>query len=234
MSSLVMAVFIAFFVLAVMFFVFLEYRRYSSHQETQLHIRRAQQDVSTTKKEMLGFTKYQEYLPAATQAAIEQSKNLTVRVVREQMHVETTVAEEPEKGRIVAGGTTAVAKTAPETSMVVKYSVEYVFGFELSADNFQLQASASGLEIKVNRPVLLSTPVVKPLSHGAPSKGKLTDDQMAVVKKLPVISKGEGARSALDESVIALCEKKLITYVRDTLVQQAGVKFIPYINISYL
>jgi hypothetical protein len=233
MSSLVMALFIAFFVLAVIFFVFLEYRRYSSHQETQVHIRRAQQDASTTKKEMLGFTKYQEYLPAVTQAAIEQSKNLSVRVVREQMHVETSVPEAPASSPSPQGASQA-AKPAPETSMVVKYSVEYVFGFELGPDNFQLQPGASGLEIRVNRPVLLSTPVVKPLSHGAPSKAKLTDDQIAVVKKLPVISKGDGARAALDEAVTALCEKKLVTYVRDSLVQQAGVKFIPYTYVNYL
>jgi hypothetical protein len=229
-----MAIFIAFFVLAVMFFVFLEYRRYSSHQETQVHIRRAQQDASSTKKEMQGFTKYQEYLPAATQAAIEQSKNLTVRVVREQMHVETSVPEAPAASAVPSRASSALAKPMPETSMVVKYSVEYVFGFELIADNFQLQSSAAGLEIRVNRPVLLSTPVVKPLSHGATSKGKLTEDQMAVVRKLPVISKGDGAKAALDEAVTALCEKKLITYVRDTLAQQVGVKFIPYIHITYL
>jgi hypothetical protein len=232
MSSLVMAIFIAFFVLAVIFFVVLEYRRYSTHQETQVHIQRAQQDASTTKKEMLGFTKYQEYLPSVTQAAIDQSKNLSVRVVREQMHVETSVTEPPASSPSSQGPSRA-AKPAPESSMVVKYSVEYVFGFELSSDNFQLQSSAAGLEIRVNRPVLLSTPVVKPLSHGAPSTGKLTDDQIAVVKKLPVLSKGDGARAALDEAVTALCEKKLITYVRDTLVQQVGVKFIPYTYISY-
>ncbi len=234
MSSLVMATFIAIFVLAVLFFVFLEYRRYASHQETQVHIRRAQQEASTTKKEMQGFTKYQEYLSAVKQAAIEQSKNMTVRVVREQMHVETVVAEAPEPRSASASTPSTSAKAPAETSMVVKYSVEYVFGFELSAENFQLQVGSNGLDVRVNRPVLLSTPVVKPLSHGAPSKGKLTEDQIAVVKKLPVISKGEGARSALDEAVVALCEKKLITFIRDALAQQAGVKFIPYISMSYL
>lgn len=233
MSSAVLAIFIAFFVLAVFFFVLLEYRRYSSHQETLVNIRRAQQDVSSTKKEMLGFTKYQEYLPAATQAAIDQGKNLTVRVVREQMHVESTVSETTVTNTAPPGSRPVTGKPAAESSVVVKYSVEYVFGFELSAETFKLLVSPSGLEMRVGRPVLLNAPVVKPLSHGASNKGKLSEEQMAVVKKIPVISKGEGDKAALDDAVVALCEKKLITYVRDTLSQQAGVKFIPYIFIVY-
>lgn len=207
------------FVLAMGLWVALEYRRFGKNQETEVNIARAQAEAVTARKDILGYTRYAEYLPAAKQALAEQLKSFVAKVERESVHIETIQVE--------------TGKTKSESSVVVRYLVTYTFGFDNAADALEVTGVASGITIKVAKPVLVLAPLVRPLSHEVPGKGIPTDEQMAVIDKLPALSEKQGAAKALDDAVLALLERKLVEFVREFLARQTGVKQVPVIAVAF-
>lgn len=219
MDTGMIVVFGVFFFTAVGMYITLEFRRYGKGREALDKVLRLQADLATAKKALVGYTKYPDYLAAAKQAAAEQMKALAVKVTRESIHLESPQEETPDP--------------KAEAMVIVKYAVDYTFGFDAKPDSFELVGTPSGIELKIGKPKLIATSAVRPLSHGAPSKAELTEEHMAVIRKLPAVSQKQGTAIALDDATQALCEKKLLEFLHHFLAKQPGVKQVPSILVSY-
>jgi hypothetical protein len=224
MDTGTIVVFGVFFFTAVGMYIVLEFRRYGKGREVVDKVLRLQADLATAKKALVGYTKYPDYLAAAKQAAAEQMKGLAVKVTRESIHLESPQEEPP--------GPKAEVKS--EATVIVKYAVDYTFGFDAKPDSFELVGTPAGIELKIGKPKLMVTSAVRPLSHGAASKAELTEEHMAVIRKLPAVSHKQGTAIALDDATQALCEKKLLEFLHNFLAKQQGVKQVPFIQVSYL
>ena len=181
-----------------------------------------QKDSELVQSELLGYTKYTDYLTAGKQIVSNEMKLLAVKVVREGDLVENIHKE--------------VMKISSEATVHVHYSAEYSFGFDLKPENFDIVATSRGIEIKLNKPVLVASPAVTPLSHEIPSKGLLTDEKTAIIyihQRLPKIALKQGHAMAEEEPIRALCEKRLIEFLQNFLAKQPGVKQVPTITVSY-
>lgn len=223
MDTGMIVVFGVFFFTAVGMYIALEFRRYGKGREALDNVLRLQAEVASAKKALVGYTKYPDYLGAAKQAAAEQMKALAVKVTRESIHLESPPEETP--------GPKTAAKS--DATVIVKYAVDYTFGFDAKPDSFELVGTPTGIELKLGKPKLMATSAVRPLSHGAASKAELTEEHMAVIRKLPSVSQKQGTAIALDDATQALCEKKLLEFLHHFLAKQPGVKQVPTILVSY-
>lgn len=223
MDTGMIVVFGVFFFTAVGMYIVLEFRRYGKGRETLDNVLRLQAEVASAKKALVGYTKYPDYLGAAKQAAAEQMKALAVKVTRESIHLESPPEETPDPK----------AAATSDATVIVKYAVDYTFGFDAKPDSFELVGTPTGIELKLGKPKLMATSAVRPLSHGAASKAELTEEHMAVIRKLPAVSHKQGAAIALDDATQALCEKKLLEFLHQFLAKQPGVKQVPSILVSY-
>lgn len=227
MDTGMIVVFGVFFFTAVGMYIVLEFRRYGKGREIVDKVLGLQVELATAKKALVGYTKYPDYLGAAKQAAAEQMKALAVKVTRESIHLESPQEEPP------GPKSDAKSETKSEATVIVKYAVDYTFGFEGKADSFELVGTPTGIELKIGKPKLMATSAVRPLSHGAASKAELTEEHMAVIRKLPSVSQKQGTAIALDDATQALCEKKLLEFLHHFLAKQPGVKQVPSILVSY-
>ncbi len=173
------------------------------------------------KDQLLGYTKYTDYISAGKQVVTAQAKFLAVKVVQDY-----DLVEHLEAGKF---GLTSRA------SVVVNYSVEYSFGFDLKPDSFDIRPTPAGMEVRIGKPTLVASPAVTPLKHEVMSMGLLTDEKTAVIhihQRLPAIALAKGQAMALEEPIRAACEKKLVEFLRDFLSKQPGVKQVPTITVA--
>ena len=219
MDTGTIVVFGVFFFTAVGMYITLEFRRYGKGRESLDQVLRLQAEVASAKKALVGYTKYPDYLAAAKLAAVDQMKALAVKVTRESIHLERPPEETPDP--------------TAEATVIVKYAVDYTFGFDAKPESFELVGTATGIALKLGKPKLMVTSAVRPLSHGAASKAELTEEHMAVIRKLPAVSHKQGTAIALDDATQALCEKKLLEFLHHFLAKQPGVKQVPSILVSY-
>jgi len=220
METGTLVAFAVFFFTALSMYVVLEYRRFGKHQETEANAARALGEAVATRKELQGYTKYTEHLAAGKHALVEQLGTLLVRVERDNFHTDVIPSADPKK--------------QPDATIIVRYRVEYVFGFAAVADAMEVAATASGIEIRTPKPKLMGTPAVRPLAHDTPGKAALSAEQMAVIRKLPALSATQATATALDEATLALCAKRLIDFLHAYLTKQPGVKHVPAISVTYL
>jgi hypothetical protein len=203
-------------------YAILEFFMNGERRDALAKVLNVQAEVASTRNELLGFTKYTDYLSAGKQVVSEKMKFLAAKVVREYVLVENIQKE--------------TLKLKSDATVIVKYSVEYSFGFDLKPDSFEIAAIPAGIQIKISKPSLVASPAVTPISSEIPNVGLLTDEKMAVInihQKLPGLAKKHGEVMALEEPVRALCEKQLIEFLRDFLAKQPGVKQVPAISIVY-
>jgi hypothetical protein len=200
--------------------------QYHSHQKqldllARLHT--MEQTLSETKKELIGYTRYTDYLSTTKKAMTEQAKFLAAKVDREYVHVEHI-----ERSKLLLKS---------EATIILKYAAEYSVGFELRPDDFSIGADASGIVVTLKKPKLVASPAVKLISHEIPSKGMLIDEKSAVIElqqQLHQVAEKKGQDIAAEEAVIALCEKSLAAFLRDFLSKQPNVKMVPPIQFKYL
>lgn len=181
-----------------------------------------EKEVSRKESELLGYTKYTSYLTIGKQSLAEQMKLLSATMVREESV--TQVIEKSLLG-LPSNGTVAIW-----------YSVEYSFGFDLQPDSYDVQPTASGIEIRVKKPALVATPAVTNLRYKILAGGLFTDEQNAVLRLYEEASqtaKQQGEVLASDPAVVALCEKRLAAFLHDFLAKQPGVKIVPQITVTY-
>lgn len=181
------------------------------------------EDVVVSKtKELLGYTKYTDYLTLGKKSLSEQMRFLAVQVVREEGLTQVM-------NKSVIGITS-------EATVGVWYVAEYSFGFDLRPERYDIVKTDTGIEVRLDRPILVATPAIRSLRHKVLSGGVFTDEKAAVIKIYEGASKRvktQGLAMASDEAIVALCEKKLVAFLRDFLARQPGVKLVPTIAVSY-
>ena len=178
--------------------------------------------ATSAKDELLGYTKYPDYITAGKQVMSEQAKFLAAKVVQEYDLVEHI--------KVGQFGLTSNA------TVIVHYTVEYSFGYELKPSNFDVRAVPTGIELRIGRPIMVASPAVRPVSYEIASTGLLTDEKGAIIavqQRLPAIADAKGQAMALEEPIRAVCEKKLVEFLRDFLGKQPGVKYVPAITVVY-
>jgi hypothetical protein len=183
----------------------------------------ALQDVVTEKESsLLGYTSYTKYLSEGKQRVSNQARFLAATVGRE-----TAVTQVINASVLGLNSTGTVA---------IWYSVEYSYGFDLAADRYDIKAGDTGIEIHVGKPRLVATPAVTNLKYEVLSGGLLTDEKAAALKLFAEAAKRariRGTRLASEPAIVALCEKQLVSFLRDFLLKQPGVQVVPTISVVY-
>ena len=191
-------------------------------QLAEQHAHVLQQAVTRTQDELLGYSRYTSYLTLGKQTLAEHTKLLTATVVREEGVTE--VIERSLLG-FASSGTVAIW-----------YTAEYAFGYDLQPGQFDLRATADGLEVRLKKPRLVASPAVRDLRYKILAGGVLTDEKVAVIQlyaKAAQEATGKGQALAADPAVVALCEKRLVEFLREFLRQQPGVRNVPHIRVVY-
>lgn len=210
------------FLCAGVTYVVMDYRFHGERQGAMESVLNVQAEAGSTKKKLLGYTKFMDYLVPGKQILSEKMKFLVAKVVREYVYVENLRKE--------------TLKRDTNASLIVRYSVEYSFGFDVKPDGFEILGTPGGIEIQIKRPSLITPPAIKSSSHEIPSGVAPFEEKETVAeiyRKLPEFAQQHGSIMSSDESVRALCEKKLIEYLRNFLVSQPGVVQVPGISIVY-
>lgn len=190
--------------------------------KTQSRVLEVEKQLTSIKDELFGYTKYTDYLSTGKQVLTEQSKFMAAKVVRDY-----DVVEHLQTNRL---GLTSNA------TVIVNYSVEYSFGFDLKPDSFELRATPAGIEVKMGKPILVASPAVTPLRYEIPSRGFLTDEKAAVIgihHRLAGLAQNNGLAMAQEEPIRAVCEKKLVAFLGDFMGKQPGVRYVPAIFVVY-
>jgi hypothetical protein len=178
--------------------------------------------VTTVKADLLGHTKYTDYLQVGKKTLTEQAKFVAATIRRED-----TVVRHIQKDF-------KLFKT--DATILVKYEAEYAFGYDLQSKSFEIKETPRGLQILLDRPQLITAPAILKQSHEVPGSSVFINDKAAAFKiyeGLPGVVESKGQVLASDEAVVALCEKRLIAFFEDFLSKQPGVKHIPNISVEY-
>lgn len=181
-----------------------------------------QQQVTSIREVLSGYTKYSDYLTAGKKQMAEQAIFLAARVRRNE-----TVTRKLEKSWFGLKSNAVVE---------VAYDVEYSFGYDLRAAGYEVVTTDAGIEMRLSRPSLVARPAVAKLKHEILSGGVLTDEDAAVRELYEGASEraaSQGRTMASDEAIVALCEKSLVAFLRDLLLKQPGVKYVPTIKVVY-
>ncbi|MFM1885653.1 MAG: hypothetical protein RL026_810 [Pseudomonadota bacterium] len=172
---------------------------------------------------LIGFTAYETHIAAARKELEGRADLLTAKVKREEKVTQRAT-------RALFSGLTS------DATVQLAYQVEYLYGFNLRADKFDLRATEDGLEIRVTRPILLGQPGMTRSTYTVLSGGVLVDEAAVINKlyqRIPAGLKKSGEQLASDPAIQALCEKELIGFVRAFLRKQPDVKRIPDIRVVY-
>jgi len=207
---------------AAIIYAFLQERQERSVNSLLAKLLNVEKELSDTKKDLLGYTKYTDYLSVSKTAMAEQMKFLAAKVDREYVHVQHL-----EKS-------TLGLKT--QATIIVNYAVEDSFGYDLKPDSFSITGDKSGITVTLNKPELVASPAVHILSHEIPSKGFFHDEKSAVIalqQQLSPIAKKRANDLKKDLAVIALCEKKMGEFLHDFLAKQPNVRSVPTIKFAY-
>ncbi len=196
----------------------------SNKQELDLvtRVKDAEQDLSQTKQDLLGYTKYADYIVTSKAAVSEQMKFLAVKVDRDYQIIEHIQEK--------------ALQITSDATIAVKYAVEYSVGYDLKPNSFSISGDASDIVVTLKRPELVATPSVRIVSNETLSKGIFTDEKSATIalqRKLLEVALRTGQSVQSEEPIIALCEKKLGEFLRDFISKQPGVKSVPAIKFRY-
>ncbi|UVW29637.1 hypothetical protein [Massilia sp. H6] len=185
-------------------------------------VRMLQAEVSSQREDLLGYTKYTDYLSAGKKHLQEQMKFIAATVVREEGYT-----------RVVNKNVLGVNFNA---IVAISYTSEYSFGYALTPGDYDIGKTATGIEVTIKKPILVAAPATSKLRHRILSGSVFNNSQAAIIglyEGLDARTLASGRALARDEAVIALCEKKLVAFLQDFLAKQPGVKHIPSISISY-
>ncbi|HEY4373622.1 MAG TPA: hypothetical protein VGN52_16950 [Burkholderiales bacterium] len=178
--------------------------------------------VSDTQSELLGYTRYTTYLGAGKASLSEQVKLIASSVTRDESQIQVV-----EKSVL---GLTSNALVS------VSYTTDYAFGYDLRPEAYELRATQDGIEVRIGRPTMVATPAVRNLKYEILAGGVFTDEKGAVLRLYEQsASRATQAGKMMEQKpeIAALCEKKLIAFLRDFLSRQPGVKHLPQIRVVY-
>ena len=186
-------------------------------------VRMLQAEVSSQRKDLLGYTKYTDYLYAGEKQLQEQMKFIAATVVRKEGYT-----------RVV---NKSILGVNFNSIVAISYTSEYSFGYALKPGDYDIGRTATGIQVTIRKPILVAAPATGSLSHRILSGSVFTNSQVAIIglyEGLDARTLATGRALAKDEAVIALCEKKLVAFLQDFLARQPGVKHIPSITIAYI
>src|SRR5450830_418969 len=127
------------FLCAGVTYVVMDFRFHSERQDAMENVLSVQAQVGSSKKKLLGYTKYTEYLTQGKQIVAEKIKFLAAKVVREYVHIENIPKE--------------LTQQESNASVIVRYSVEFLFGFDAKPESFEILGTPNGIEIQIkNQP----------------------------------------------------------------------------------
>jgi len=197
---------------------------YFQHQKRGLVARllTVEEQLSETKKDLVGYTRFTDYLAVIKTAISAQMQFLAAKVDRDYVQVEHI-----EKSKF---------GFKSDATIMVKYAVEYSVGYDLKPDSFTVSGDSNGITVTVHKPEVVATPAVKIISHEIPSTGVLIDEQSALLaleEQLHTVALNQAKEIANDEAVIALCEKKLRDFLHDFLARLPNVSIVPTITFAY-
>jgi hypothetical protein len=181
-----------------------------------------QKVIEERDKTLLGYTAYKNFLTAGKKQIAGQTQLLTATVARDEGYIKYL--------------TTTVMGVKSNGAVKISYKAEYNFGFDLPPDQYEVRAVPNGIEVVVGRPKLIGTPAVSNLKHEILSVGFLTDEKLAVIElqqDAAKRTKQQGLDMAKQPAIAALCEKRLIEFLRDFLTKQPGVQVVPQIAVVY-
>lgn len=222
MGKTIVAVAIALLIGSACTYSFLHLREGEYEHDLTAKLFTVEQELSQTKTNLLGYTKFTDYLAVTKTTMSEQMKFLAATIDREY-----TLVENIEKTKL---------GLRSEATIIVKYAVEYSVGYDLKPESFLVTGDQKSITVTLKRPDIVAAPAVKMISHEIPSKGFLTDEKEAVIalqQQLHIVAKKHGYEVKKEEAVIALCEKKLGEFLRDFLSKQPNVKIVPAIKFVY-
>jgi hypothetical protein len=205
-----------------MVYFFMEFRAHGDREKAMSDVLSVQAKLNAMDKKVKGYTCYMDHLAAGHKAMAESVKSLTIRVVREYVHVEKIPKEK--------------CKDGVALSLVFQYSVDYAVGVDLKPESFEVLATTAGIDVKTSRPGVIGLPQVKPLSHEVAGTGVLLDEAATVKEvhdKFRDLALRYGAAVALEESTRALCKMKLLECLHNFLVAQPGVTNVPVISVVF-
>lgn len=187
---------------------------------TNLYVMEKQ--LSETRQDLLGYTTFTAYLNESKKAITEQTIFLAAKVDRDYIHVEHVQK--------------SILGLKSEATVILKYAVEYSFGFDLRPDRFAIVGDAHSITITLNKPELVAAPAVSIQSHDIPSSGFFIDEQAEIIelhKQLTTVVNNRAKDIQQEEAIKALCEKKLGDFLRDFLSRQPNVRGVPVIKFAY-
>lgn len=204
-------------------YVLMEYKHFGERQVIGNQVAKHQTEAAAIRKELVGYKKYAEYLPAAKSHLADNAKSLQVKVVRAFTYTET----------FNRTGKT----TKPPVTVIQEYNVEAQFAFDLKPDSFELVSTPAGLEVQLHgKPTLQGIANARPTSHEITNEGVLENEPVTVKQiqqKLIGIAQRHGETMAAEDAICALCERKVAEALRSLLATQAGVRQVPYISFLY-
>lgn len=182
-----------------------------------------EQEAVTLKDNLLGYTKYVDYMSITKTAITERMKFLAAKVDRDAVQIQHLQK--------------SFLKLKSDATVMVTYTVEYSVGYDLRPENFSVSAENGSIVVKLKRPELVAAPAVRIVSSEVVGTGLMIDEKTALIElqqKLPDIALAKGQNIPKDEAVVALCEKKLSEFLHDFLAKQPNVKVVPAIRFVYV
>jgi hypothetical protein len=184
---------------------------------------KVQTEMAAIKKKLLGYTKFADYLDAAQPALADQLKAPVVKLIREYVHVEPIPKEK--------------YKLKSDATVIVKYSVEYLFSMDVSPAGLNLMDAANGVGLKISRLTVFGEPTVKTLSHQVISVNDLPDCAVVladILTKFTGLTRVYGSAIAKEEAVRALCKLRALESLRDFFAKQTGVTNPPAVFVDFI
>jgi hypothetical protein len=178
--------------------------------------------VETAEQSLGRSTVYRDYIAEGKRALSGQAKFVAATVARPYTiarGVETRILGVPSKGAIV-----------------VSYTVEYAFGYDLGPAAFDIVDTPAGIEIRVARPQLVAQPAVGKLGYTVLASGLWSDEKLAALRlyeEASTFAQAEGVRLQDDPAIVAMCERQLVAFLRDFLARQPRVTQVPAITVTY-
>lgn len=202
--------------------LFLGWEKFQPADPLEAKVRTLQAEVISQREELLGYTKYTDYLYASKKQLQGQMRFIAATVVRREGY--TRVVDK------------SILGVKFNSIVAISYTSEYSFGYSLRPGDYDINSTATGINVTLRKPVLVAGPATSKLSHQILSGSVFANSQAAVIGLYQGLDKRtleSGRVLAADEAVVALCEKKLVAFLHDFFAKQPGVARIPNITISY-
>ena len=172
-------------------------------------------------KQLLGYTKYQDFIAVSEQELVGKTQLLAATVERRE--------------NITRNLRKRIAGLRSDAIVEISYTAQYMFGYEFKPGSFKIQNTNTGISIELNKPIILSKPAIFNKTHKVWSSGMLIDEHKSILSLYEGLDKllDDNAKTLVnEEAVVALCEKKLKQFIADFL-KKKDVEKIPYIVVQY-